>query len=156
MTFLKKFTLLLIVFMGTSTILADNQINDNHQNMEVVSPAVFQQKLHVDDNAYLLDVRKPEEYAQGHLDGAHLINWLDRENFQQAAKLLDKSKTIYLYCRSGRRSNEAASYLAAQGYKVVDMQGGILAWEKDGLPINTAENSKQGQLKSCQSQQKSH
>lgn len=106
-------------------------------DIEVVSPSEFQTKLQADSNGYLLDVRKPDEFASGHLKGAHLLNWLDTENFKQEAKNLDKSKTIYVYCRSGRRSNEAATYLSDQGYTVVDMNGGILAWENDKLPVIT-------------------
>lgn len=110
-------------------------------NVEVVPPEVFQSKLAEDTTAYLLDVRKPDEFAAGHVAGAHLHNWLDPETFKEDAKDLDKEKTIYVYCRSGRRSNEAANYLAEQGYRVVDMDGGILAWEKAGLPVTTDNGS---------------
>ena len=48
---------------------------------------------------------------------------------------LEKNKSIYIYCRCGRRSNEAANYLAEQGYKVVDMDGGILSWSAKNLPM---------------------
>ena len=109
--------------------------NGANHNVEVVSPEEFQTKLNESENAYLLAVRKPEEFAAGHLKGAHLLNWLDSVQFRQDAKNLDKSKVIYVYCRSGRRSNEAAEYLGNQGYNVVDMKGGILAWEKEGLPV---------------------
>lgn len=109
--------------------------NSKASNVEVVSPEVFQTKISQDYDAYLLDVRQPEEYEAGHLKGAHLLNWLDSDQFMAKAGELDKSKTIYVYCRSGRRSNEAANYLAGLGYKVVDMDGGILAWEKSGRPI---------------------
>lgn len=106
----------------------------NH-NVEVVSPQEFQTRLSNDSGAYLIDVRKPDEYAAGHLKNALLLNWLDADTFRQGAKKLNKSKTIYLYCRSGRRSNQAANYLAGQGFKVVDMDGGILAWNEHNLPI---------------------
>lgn len=105
------------------------------ENVETVSPQEFQQRLGKDSSAILLDVRKPEEFAEGHLQGATLMNWLDREAFEKEAAKLDKRKTIYVYCRSGRRSNEAANHLAGQGYKVVDMQGGFLAWTAAGLQI---------------------
>ncbi|MBO7180215.1 MAG: rhodanese-like domain-containing protein, partial [Bacteroidales bacterium] len=48
---------------------------------------------------------------------------------------LDKSKTYYLYCRSGRRSNQAANRMLKEGFKVFDMKGGIIEWQKAGLPI---------------------
>lgn len=106
-------------------------------NVDVVSPEKFQTLLRDDPNGYLLDVRQPDEYASGHLKGAHLLNWLDPDSFKKDASDIDKANTIYVYCRSGKRSNEAANYLAGHGYKVIDMDGGILAWEKDGLPIVT-------------------
>lgn len=106
-------------------------------DVEVVSPTEFQALLKDDPDAYLLDVRRPDEYAAGHLEGAHLLNWLDPESFRKDAASIGKGKTIYVYCRSGRRSNEAANYLAGKGYKVIDMDGGILGWEKDNLPITT-------------------
>lgn len=109
----------------------------NNPNVEVVSPQEFKKELAADAQAYLLDVRTPEEYAAGHLAGAHLLNWLDQPVFKQHAGEIDKSKTVFVYCRSGRRSNEAARYLSSLGYKVVDMDGGIMAWESDGLPVTT-------------------
>lgn len=133
MKFLKIFSLIATLFMTACSAKATNP------NVEVVSPKEFQTKLTEDTSAYLLDVRKPDEFAAGHLAGAHLLNWLDTEAFKADAKNLDKEKTIYVYCRSGRRSNAAANYLAEQGYKVVDMDGGILAWEKAVLPITKDE-----------------
>ena len=105
--------------------------------VDVVSPAEFQTLLKEDTKGFLLDVRTPDEYAAGHLEGAHLLNWLDPDSFEKDADNIDKDQTVYVYCRSGRRSNEAAHYLAGKGYKVVDMDGGILAWESDHLPITT-------------------
>lgn len=133
MKLLKIFSLIATLFMTACSAKATNP------DVEVVSPKEFQTKLAADSAAYLLDVRKPDEFAAEHLAGAHLLNWLDSETFKEGAKDLDKEKTIYVYCRSGRRSNAAANYLAEQGYKVVDMDGGILAWEKAGLPV-TKEN----------------
>lgn len=104
-------------------------------NVETVSPEVFDAKLSRDTASYLLDVRRPEEFKCGHIPKAHQLNWLDSATFKHQAPTLDKTKTIYVYCRSGRRSNAAAAYLSGMGYTVVDLDGGILAWEKAGLPI---------------------
>jgi rhodanese-related sulfurtransferase len=60
---------------------------------------------------------------------------LDKAVFEKGIKDLDKSKTYYLYCRSGRRSNSAALMMKKEGFKVFDLKGGILAWEKTGFPI---------------------
>lgn len=113
--------------------------NATNPNVEVVAPEIFSSSMAEDPDAYLLDVRRPDEYAEAHLKGAHLLNWLDREAFERGAEDLDTEKTIYVYCRSGRRSNEAANYLADKGFKVIDMDGGILVWKKEGMPIETGE-----------------
>lgn len=130
-------TLKIIIFLATLFMTACSA-KATGNDVEVVSPTEFQALLKDDPNAYLLDVRRHDEYAAGHLEGAHLLNWLDSATFRKEAIGLDKHKTIYVYCRSGRRSNEAANYLAGKGYKVIDMDGGILAWEHDHLPITTA------------------
>jgi rhodanese-related sulfurtransferase len=98
-------------------------------HMENVSPQEFQSRLQTDTAAYLLDVRTSTEFAAGHLKGAHQLNWLDSTAFNYGVQLLDKSKTIYLYCRSGHRSGLAARYLAVRGFKVINMKGGYIAWE---------------------------
>lgn len=131
---MKKFLMMALAVLG---IVAANGCKAN-ENVETVKPQEFQQRLDNDSLATLLDVRKPEEYAEGHLKGATLMNWLDRSAFEREAKKLDKSKTVYVYCRSGRRSSEAANYLAGQDFKVVDMQGGYLAWTAAGLPIDNS------------------
>ena len=133
MKFLKIFSLIATLFMTACSAKATNP------NVEVVSPEQFRIKLAADSAAYLLDVRKPDEFEAGHLAGAHLINWLDEVSFKDESTALDKEKTIYVYCRSGRRSNAAANYLAGQGYKVVDMAGGIMEWERAGLPLTNED-----------------
>ncbi len=120
----------LIVF----TVMAACNANAAAPEVEVVAPKDFLAKLEADSSAYLLDARRPEEFVKGHLRGARLNNWLQEDAFKQSAGQLDKSRTIYIYCRSGRRSGEAARYLAAEGYRVVDMDGGILGWTELWLP----------------------
>lgn len=129
MRLLKIFTFIATLIMTGCSVKATTT------GVEVLPPSEFYTKLSEDANAYLLDVRKPEEFEAGHLKGARLLNWLDNDNFKKEAENLDKSKIIYVYCRSGRRSNEAANYLSKQGYNVVEMDGGMLAWEENKLPI---------------------
>jgi rhodanese-related sulfurtransferase len=83
----------------------------------------------------VLDVRQLKEFESGHLENAIQLNFLDKAVFEKGIKDLDKSKNYYLYCRSGRRSNSAALMMKKEGFKVFDLKGGILAWEKTGLPI---------------------
>ncbi|MDE6272129.1 MAG: rhodanese-like domain-containing protein [Muribaculaceae bacterium] len=83
----------------------------------------------------LLDVRTPEEFAEGHIQGAVNIDIYDPDFLRKAETALDKSRPVAVYCRSGRRSEEAAGMLFREGYNVVNLEGGILAWIEWGRPI---------------------
>ena len=76
----------------------------------------------------ILDVRRPDEYAKGHIPGA--IN-LPNENIGTAeiSELPDKAQLILVYCRSGRRSKEASEKLVKLGYTNIVEFGGILDWK---------------------------
>ena len=74
------------------------------------------------DRAVLVDVRTPKEYNAGHLENSLNIDWMG-DSF--------KGDTIYLYCRSGKRSASATKYLDSMGYKnVYNLKGGYIAWEQ--------------------------
>ena len=78
----------------------------------------------------IVDVRTAEEYATGHIDGSINID-VKKDNFKETATtLLDKEKSVALYCRSGRRSKLAAGILSAQGYSIVELDGGYNEWTK--------------------------
>lgn len=87
----------------------------------------------------VLDVRTAAEYGEGHIQGAINID-VKKDNFIETAKsTLQTDKTIAVYCRGGRRSVTAAEKLVAEHYKVVNLEGGIMAWKDAGLPIVTDE-----------------
>lgn len=82
----------------------------------------------------LIDVRTPEEFNGGHLIGAQNINFYDA-NFQNQLASLNKDQTVYVYCRSGGRSGNAAKMMSELGFKsIVDMSGGFMSWSSKGLP----------------------
>ena len=83
----------------------------------------YAQNLNTDTTAYLIDVRTPEEYNAGHIDGARLLNVMDEETFLAGIDSLLPEHTYYIYCRSGRRSQNAAMHMTQRGLKVVDLQG---------------------------------
>lgn len=114
--------------------------NDN-DNIVSVSAPEFDTKIKT-DSVQLLDVRTPQEYAEGHIEGALNIN-VQSDDFQQmAGKELSKDSTILVYCRSGRRSMDAAGILTRLGYRVINLKGGIIEWKEDGLPVTTGGISK--------------
>jgi len=83
--------------------------------------------LMFEEGVRIIDVRRPEEFSAGHIPGAVCIpnEEIQAENFQG---LDDKDQTLLIYCRSGRRSKEAARKLAELGYTSVLEFGGILDW----------------------------
>lgn len=103
--------------------------------VEVLEPQAFIERVKADTSAIILDVRQPEEFAEGHLAQAINLDWLNQTVFINGLAKLNKQKTYYIYCRSGRRSQAAAGKLKAEGFQVVDLKGGYLHWVELGLPI---------------------
>ena len=86
----------------------------------------------------LLDVRTAEEYSEGHIERAFNVDVKQSTFMEMAKKRLDTGKRVAVYCRSGRRSADAANQLVAEGYQVTNLLGGILAWEKEKMPVTTS------------------
>lgn len=78
------------------------------------------------EGAVLLDVRTPEEYAEGHIEGSNNIPLQSIEKTQTVIK--EKSTPIFVYCRSGARSTQATSILKRMGYTNVEDIGGIISY----------------------------
>ncbi len=81
---------------------------------------------------FVLDVRQPDEYRSGHIGGARLI---PLSELKQRVNELPRDRKIVCVCRSGNRSDSAARLLAPLGFDVVNMNGGMLAWQRAGLPV---------------------
>lgn len=87
------------------------------------------EKLLKKKNTVLLDVRTPEEYKEGHIPGSILIDFLKKDGFKENVSTLDKNKTYLLYCRSGKRSNNAKVLMNEMGFsKLIDLKGGFSEW----------------------------
>ena len=100
------------------------------ENMETYTSISMEEakEAFAQEGSYIIvDVRRADEYAQGHIPGA--INIANEEIIDDdPAELSDKDQLIYVYCRSGRRSQEAAAKLAALGYSNVIECGEIMDW----------------------------
>ena len=107
----------------------------SQSEVEVLEPQTFIERVKADTSAIILDVRQPEEFAEGHLAQAINLDWLNQTVFINGLAKLNKQKTYYVYCRSGRRSQAAAGKLKAEGFQVVDLKGGYLHWVELGLPV---------------------
>ncbi len=83
----------------------------------------------------VLDVRTPEEYAEGHLDGAVLVDFYDADFADQLGQL-DPEVPYLVYCRSGNRSGQTLALMEQLGFaSASDVDGGIVAWQSAGLPV---------------------
>ena len=126
-----------------------------------ISQEEAKQMMARDDGHIIVDVRRQDEYDAGHIPGAILI---PNENIgtEQPEQLPDKDQIILIYCRSGRRSKEAAQKLADMGYTNVCEFGGIMDWTGEtvteepamtlkigetGVPVTWEDNSSVGALK---------
>ena len=102
----------------------------DYQDMDVKQFAELIQS----DDVQLVDVRTAEEFAEGHIEGALNIDVKENSFVEKAKAQLSKDKKIAVYCRSGKRSANAANMLSAEGYKAINLAGGILAWNFAKLP----------------------
>lgn len=88
------------------------------------------------EDALVVDVREPGEYGAGHILGAKNLplSRLDAGGAELAAKR--KDKPVIVYCETGNRSAKAAAALRNQGFaKVLNLWGGLAAWQQAGLPV---------------------
>lgn len=105
-------------------------------DIESVSPTAFSKIIDTDPSIVRLDVRTPAEYAEGHIAGSLNVDVTSPDFVQRVQQQVPKGKTIALYCRSGRRSKMAAAQLLKQGYKIIDLESGILGWMSQQLPVS--------------------
>jgi rhodanese-related sulfurtransferase len=97
--------------------------------------AVSFKNLSEKENTIILDVRTPQEVAEGKIPNATVINIYDPE-FETKVKQLDKEKSILIYCSAGVRSAKAAEFLTEQGYpSVYHLEGGLGDWYQNGFPL---------------------
>jgi phage shock protein E len=87
------------------------------------------------DDLVILDVRTQDEFDEGHIDGAVLLDFY-RDDFADRLAALDPTVPYVLYCRSGNRSGQARAIMDDLGFRAVeDIDGGIVGWQSAGLPV---------------------
>jgi len=102
------------------------------KTVQTVDVTAFAEKLKATDKAQLLDVRTPEEFSSGHIENATNVNW-NGDDFVAKAEKYDKSKPVFVYCKVGGRSAQAADKLAELGFKeIYNLDGGIMKWNAAG------------------------
>ena len=124
---MKKILTCLLAVLGLNSACGQQ----NFENTDVNGFA----ELIADTNVVVLDVRTASEFDEGHLQRAINIDQGQSDFVEKTQKALPVDKIIAVYCRSGRRSANAASKLADVGYKLVNLKGGIIAWKEADMPV---------------------
>ena len=125
------YTMLILSFLGCNQIGSQDSLTD-------VSPKEFQSVME-DGDVQLIDVRKPEEFIDGHIANAINIDYYS-DDFVTLINGLDKKSPVYIYCRSGKRSGSSVSLFKEAGFtEIYNLKGGILSWKSDGLPVKVTD-----------------
>jgi len=117
----------LLLFLAVLfTIISCN--SQTTEKLKTVDVNTFSKEIKATSNPQILDVRTPEEFAEGHIDNAININW-NGDSFVKDAEKLNKEEAVFVYCRSGRRSLEASKKLEELGFKnIYNLDGGYMKW----------------------------
>ncbi len=142
-----KFLLLFLILAVVVSLSACTTLNNNYnyndnivQNSFIKSVDVLTAKKIIDENKnnndfVILDVRTPEEFNSGKIENSENINFYSPDFKEQLSKL-DKNKVYLVYCRSGSRSAKAVKIMEELGFKkVYNVEGGIISWKKNNLPL---------------------
>ncbi len=125
---MRKIKFLIPMLLPTMFLLSCCALRNSSAGYRQISMDKAVRMMEDEKNYIILDVRRPDEYAEGHIPGA--INVPNEEiGTAEIAELPDKSQLILVYCRSGRRSEEASEKLVKLGYTNIVEFGGILDWK---------------------------
>jgi rhodanese-related sulfurtransferase len=127
---MKKLLSCLLAILGLTTACGQK----NYEDADVRDFAELIEKYDV----VVLDVRTADEFKEGHIEKALNIDVKQDDFIEKATATLPKDKIIAVYCRSGRRSANAANQLSSMGYQLVNLKGGIMAWKDNNMPVTTA------------------
>ena len=130
---MKKYFTFLLALLGLNTACSQQ----NYENTDVNGFATLIQQADV----VVIDVRTAKEFAEGHISGAINSDVNESDFLTKVSGLVPAGKRIAVYCRSGRRSANAAGKLADAGYNVTNLKGGILAWQKEKMAVTTDDAS---------------
>ena len=136
--------LILAACGGDSETSAEDMASQGFQVVDVEPAEAL--KLIYDDEVLVLDVRTPEEYAEGHIANALNYNIHD-DNFERSVRALDKTKPYLVHCAkgvAGGRSRRAIDVLKDSGaMKVYHLNGGFSAWQEAEQPFEKIEQQEQ-------------
>lgn len=130
---MKKFRLLCTLFLLVSllvscTLETEPEVAEDSEYIRIDADEA--KEMMENEDVIIVDVRTEEEFEEQHIEGAILIPDYEIEELAEE-KLPDKDATILIYCRTGRRSENASRALIEMGYTSVYDFGGIVDWEYD-------------------------
>ena len=141
MTLYSIIALAAMAFVAVSMVAANSetaqQKSENQEGVKEIQArearSLIEQRK--SDGLVILDVRTAMEFSDGHINGAVNLDYKD-ESFREKLSALDTSATYVVYCRSGRRSAEAAEIMEEMGFAdIYHLEDGVLGWQKAGLPV---------------------
>lgn len=143
---MKKTILIFAILIALFQLTACNEAKEENSvqtQFEVLTAKDYYNLIVETEEPQIIDVRTPQEFSSGSIKGATNINIYDN-NFNDRVSELDKDRPVFVYCRSGSRSNKASNMLTEMGFtKVYDLEGGITSWNllNLSLPADNTINS---------------
>lgn len=124
--------LTILLFVAVLSISCNTKSKSQSDSISVITPTEFKEKS---ESHAIIDVRTPQEFSEGHIEGAININFFDKTFLDQIAKY-EKNEPLFIYCKSGNRSGQASKKIADFGFtKIYDLEGGILYWMKNNNEV---------------------
>ncbi|NGM64877.1 thioredoxin domain-containing protein [Sphingobacterium sp. SGR-19] len=131
--------LLVTVWSGCGSNRTDEQ-----KSSDQLTAQTFADKIEEVEYLQLVDVRTPEEFEKGHIEGAINIDWNGTDFTERIAKL-DTEKPVFVYCLSGGRSSKAVEKLEEMGFgQIYELPGGMMEWRANNLPESTTSETAVG------------
>jgi rhodanese-related sulfurtransferase len=128
-----KIPVLVIVFLCNYNVITSGQISDTLR-YKSLEPYDFHLQYLRTDSALLIDVREFFEFKRVRIKGA--INIPSSGEIESASDTLNRNFALFLYCSTDYRSRRVADILSKKGFKkLYNLEGGIVAWKKDGMPV---------------------
>ena len=129
-----KFRILTLALIFALTLVGCNNSSDDGTTVELITVEEMDSLLKLGE-VKLIDVRTPQEFAQGHIESAINIDFRN-ENFEELIAKVDKTKPVAVYCGKGGRSGKCSSFMKKAGFtKIYDLDGGITEWKFNGKRV---------------------
>ena len=140
----KTLFIIIVLFFGlmsckeseTKKTTADQpEATTEQEIVSVINSEAFEKQIGAVGDVQLIDVRTSDEVAEGSIPGAVNFDFY-ASDFKEMLKVLNKEEPVYVFCRSGRRSNDTAGILKEMGFaRIYDLEGGIMAWMESGKEV---------------------